>query len=116
YGAVQTSDFFISGVITPLFQNLSTTTLVGVERTAWWLHISGIFFFLNYITYSKHLHIILAFPNTYFARLAPQGKMRNMPDIQQEVLYAMQPETVPTETTEAVPNKFGARDVPDLSW
>ena len=92
-----TTDFFISGIITPLFQNFSTPTLVGIERTAWWLHIAGIFVFLNYLPYSKHLHIILAFPNTYYARLAPQGKMQNMPEIQAEVLYAMQPETAPTE-------------------
>jgi heterodisulfide reductase subunit C len=117
YGAVQTADFFISGIITPLFQNLSTPALVGIERTAWWLHIAGIFVFLNYLPYSKHLHIILAFPNTYYARLASQGKMRNMPEIQQEVLYAMQPETAPAEVpADAVPKKFGARDVPDLSW
>lgn len=117
YGEVQTSDFFISGIITPLFQNLSTSTLVGIERGAWWLHIAGIFVFLNYIPFSKHLHILLAFPNTYFARLAPQGKMRNMPEIQQEVLYAMQPETVPTDVpADVAPKKFGARDVTDLSW
>lgn len=117
YGEVQTADFLISGIITPLFQNLSTPTLVGIERTAWWLHIAGIFVFLNYIPYSKHLHIVLAFPNTYFARLAPQGKMRNMPEIQQEVLYAMQPETAPAEVAaDGVPKKFGAKDVTDLSW
>jgi heterodisulfide reductase subunit C len=102
-------------MITPLFQNLSTPVLVGIERTAWWLHIAGIYVFLNYLPYSKHLHIVLAFPNTYFARLASQGKMRNMPEIQQEVLYAMQPETAPAEG-DGVLKKFGARDVPDLSW
>jgi heterodisulfide reductase subunit C len=117
YGDVQTSHFWISGLITPLFQNLSTPTLVGIERTAWWLHIAGIFVFLNYLPYSKHLHIILAFPNTYYAWLMSQGKMRNMPEIQQEVLYAMQPETAPADVAQdAVPKKFGARDVPDLSW
>ncbi len=117
YGAVQTSGFLISGIITPLFQNLSTTTLVGIERTAWWLHIAGIFVFLNYLPYSKHLHIILAFPNTYFARLGSQGKMRNMPEIQQEVLYAMQPETVPADApADGHLKKFGAKDVTDLSW
>ena len=115
YGEVQTAGFWVSGIITPLFQNLSTPVLVGIERTAWWLHIAGIFVFLNYLPYSKHLHIVLAFPNTYFARLASQGKMRNMPEIQQEVLYAMQPETVPAEG-DGVLKKFGARDVPDLSW
>ena len=113
----QTADFWVSGFITPLFQNLSTATLVGIERGAWWLHIAGIFVFLNYLPYSKHLHIILAFPNTYFARLKPQGEMRNMPEIQQEVLYAMQPETVPAEApADLQPKKFGARDVTDLSW
>lgn len=113
----QTANFWISGFITPLFQNLSTSTLVGIERGAWWLHIAGIFVFLNYLPYSKHLHIILAFPNTYFARLKPQGQMRNMPEIQQEVLYAMQPETVPADApVDEQPKKFGARDVTDLSW
>lgn len=112
----QTADFWLSGIITPLFQNLDTTTLVGIERTAWWLHIAGIFFFLNYLPYSKHLHVILAFPNTYYVWLKPQGKMVNMPEIQKEVLYAMQPETVPTEAAQEEPKKFGAKDVFDLSW
>lgn len=115
YGEVQTGDFIISGAITPLIHNWSTATLVAVERIAWWLHIAGIFVFLNYLPYSKHLHIVLAFPNTYFARLKPQGKMTNMPEIQQEVLYAMEPATVPAEAA-AEHKKFGAKDVMDLSW
>ena len=108
--------FWISGIIAPAFQNLSTETLIGLERGAWWLHIAGVFVFLNYLPYSKHLHIILAFPNSYYVRLQPQGKMVNMPEIQREVLYAMQPETVPTETAQEAPKKFGAKDVFDLSW
>jgi heterodisulfide reductase subunit C len=116
YGEVQTARFWISGFITPAFQNFNTATLVGMERSAWWLHITGIFIFLNYLPFSKHLHIILAFPNTYFARLDPQGKMVNMPEIQQEVLYAMQPETIPTEAPQEEHKKFGAKDVFDLSW
>ncbi|HEX2606095.1 MAG TPA: (Fe-S)-binding protein [Flavisolibacter sp.] len=116
YGEVQTSDFLVSGFITPLFTSFDTNTLVAVERTAWWLHIAGIFVFLNYLPYSKHLHIILAFPNTYFARLQPQGKMANMPEIQQEVLYAMQPETVPADAGGEAHKRFGAKDVFDLSW
>ncbi len=115
YGEVQTGNFFISGFITPMFQNFSTTALVGIERTAWWLHIAGIFVFLNYLPYSKHLHVILAFPNTYFARVDAQGVMQNMPEIQQEVLYAMQPETVSADAT-SEHKKFGAKDVQDLSW
>lgn len=116
YGEVQTADFWVSGIITPLFQDMNTSTLVAVERIAWWLHIAGIFVFLNYLPYSKHLHIVLAFPNTYYTWLKPQGKMQNMPEIQQEVLYAMQPETVPTDGSTDAPKKFGAKDVFDLSW
>lgn len=108
--------FWISGVVAPLFGNMSTASLIGIERTCWWLHIAGIFIFLNYLPYSKHLHIILAFPNTYYAPLKPQGKMVNMPEIQQEVLYAMQPETVPAEAATDAPKRFGAKDVFDLSW
>jgi heterodisulfide reductase subunit C len=108
--------FWVSGTIAPAFQNLSTGSLIGIERTAWWLHIAGIFVFLNYLPYSKHLHIILAFPNTYYTRLAPQSKMENMPEIQKEVLYAMQPETVPAEPETGEHKKFGAKDVFDLSW
>lgn len=116
YAQVPTSQFLVSGIITPLFENFSTATLVGIERSAWWLHIAGIFVFLNYLPYSKHLHILLAFPNTYYAPLKPQGKMPNMPEIQQEVLYAMQPETVPAEAAADAPKQFGAKDVFDLSW
>lgn len=108
--------FWISSNIAPLFQNLSDQTLVGIERGAWWLHIAGVFVFLNYLPYSKHLHIILAFPNTYYARLQPQAQMTNMPEIQKEVLYAMQPETVPTESAQEEKKNFGAKDVFDLSW
>ncbi len=107
--------FWISGLVAPLFQHSGTITLVAIERICWWLHIAGVFVFLNYLPYSKHLHIILAFPNTYYARLAPQGKMRNMPEIQQEVLYAMQPETVPAEAAVEAHKKFGAKDIFDLS-
>jgi ferredoxin len=116
YAEVQTAQFWVSGFITPLFENFSTSSLIGVERTAWWLHIAGIFVFLNYLPYSKHLHIILAFPNTYYAKLSPQAKMQNMPEIQREVLYAMQPETIPAEAGQEEHKKFGAKDVSDLSW
>jgi heterodisulfide reductase subunit C len=114
YAEVNTN-FLISGYIAPVFQNMEPGTVAALERGAWWLHITGIFVFLNYLPYSKHLHIILAFPNTYFARLKPQGKMVNMPEIQSEVLYAMQPETAPTEAAEGH-KRFGAKDVADLTW
>ena len=114
YGDV--GSFWVSGIIAPAFENLGTRNLVATERSAWWLHIAGILIFLNYLPYSKHLHIILAFPNTYFSRLTPQAKMVNMPEIQKEVLYAMQPETVPVEQETGEHKKFGAKDVFDLSW
>ena len=110
----QTGQFFFSGLISPLFAGLSDGTLVAIERTCWWLHIAGIFAFLNYLPYSKHLHILLAFPNAYYARLEPMGKMKNMPSVQNEVLYAMQPELAPTDAPP--PARFGAKDVFDLSW
>lgn len=108
--------FWISGVIAPLFSNFSSSSLVGIERGAWWLHIAGVFVFMNYLPYSKHLHIILSFPNTYYSLLKPQAKMQNMPEIQQEVLYALQPETIPAEGTSEEHKRFGAKDVFDLSW
>ncbi len=111
-----TGNFLVSGVLAPMFGNFSTESLVAIERVAWWLHITGIFVFLNYLPYSKHLHIILAFPNTYYVRLMPQGKMQNMPEIQQEVLYTMQPETVPAVASIEEHKKFGAKDITDLSW
>lgn len=110
-----TGNFLISSWLHESLGSLSDQTLVLIERGSWWLHIIGIFAFLNYLPYSKHLHIILAFPNSYYARLQPAGKMENMPSIQQEVLYAMQPELAPTDAA-AAPLRFGARDVADLSW
>jgi len=114
YGEQLTGNFFFSEMLHPLMASLSDSTLVGIERTAWWLHIVGIFAFLNYIPYSKHLHIFLAFPNAYYTRLTPKGEMRNMPEIQNEVLYAMEPDKAPQNATP--PEKFGAKDVMDLSW
>jgi len=109
-----TGNFIISGMLAPIFNGVSANTLIIIERSCWWMHIIGIFAFLNYLPYSKHLHILLAFPNAYYARLESPGKMDNMKSIQNEVLYAMQPELAPTG--EAAPQKFGARDVFDLSW
>jgi ferredoxin len=106
--------FIVSRHMHPLLNGMSNEGLMTVERSAWWLHITGIFAFLNYLPYSKHLHILLAFPNAYYTRLLPKGEMKNMPVVQNEVLYAMQPELAPTDP--ASPAKFGAKDVFDLSW
>jgi heterodisulfide reductase subunit C len=109
-----TGSFAISSYLKPVFAGLSDQGLIFMERFCWWLHITGIFAFLNYLPYSKHLHILLAFPNAYYARLEPMGKMKNMPAIQKEVLYAMQPDQAPAEA--GVPASFGAKDITDLSW
>lgn len=110
----ETGNFLISGIIAPMMNKLSVTALIIIERSCWWLHILGIFAFLNYLPYSKHLHILLAFPNAYYARLEPMGKMNNMENVQNEVKYMMQPELAPTGETASM--KFGAKDVFDLSW
>jgi heterodisulfide reductase subunit C len=109
-----TGNFIFSGMLAPLFSNWDTNSLIIFERSCWWLHIIGILAFLNYLPYSKHLHIMLAFPNAYFARLNVQGTMHNMPNVQNEVKYMMQPELAPAGN--APPQKFGAKDVFDLRW
>jgi heterodisulfide reductase subunit C len=111
-----TEPFWISSRLTGIFSGMSAGTLVGIERTCWWLHILGIFLFLNYLPYSKHLHVILAFPNAFYAKLVPQGEARNMKEIQNEVLYMMEPDKAPAATADATPPRFGAKDIMDLSW
>ncbi len=111
-----TGNFIFSGLLAPFFDGLPESTLIAIERICWWLHILGIFSFLNYLPYSKHLHIMLAFPNAYYARLEPAGKMDNMLNVQNEVKYMIQPELAPAVDAEAPPMKFGAKDVFDLSW
>ncbi len=110
----ETGSFIISGLLTPVFSGLSEGSLITIERTCWWIHIFGILAFLNYLPYSKHLHIMFAFPNAYYGRLEPAGKIDNMQTVQNEVLYMMQPELAPAG--DAQPMKFGAKDVFDLSW
>ena len=116
YAAHPTGNFILSQYLHPVISGMSNDSLIILERSCWWLHIVGIFAFLNYLPYSKHLHIILAFPNAYYSRLKPMGQMENMPSIQNEVLYAMQPELAPTGEQTAVVQKFGAKDIQDLSW
>jgi heterodisulfide reductase subunit C len=113
---LSTGNFMISGLFSSYIDglNLSVNQLIFIERTCWWMHIIGIFAFLNYLPYSKHLHILLAFPNAYYARLSPVGELHNMENVQNEVKYMMQPELAPT--SDSGPMKFGAKDVMDLSW
>lgn len=117
----QAGTFPISQFLLPIFDGLSTSTLIIIERTAWWLHIVGILIFLNYLYYSKHLHILLAFPNTYFAKLTPKGEFNNLEAVTNEVKLMMDPDAdpfaAPPEGAEDdVPEKFGASDVSDLNW
>jgi heterodisulfide reductase subunit C len=116
YATHITGNFAFSQWLHPLLSGLGDHSLMVLERTCWWLHIIGIFAFLNYLPYSKHLHILLAFPNAYYARLEPKGKLENMPDIQKEVLYMMQPEQAPDAASTEPPKRFGAKDIFDLSW
>lgn len=113
--------FPISQFIAPLLSGLSEGSLIILERTAWWIHITGILVFLNYLFYSKHLHILLAFPNTFYAKLTATGKMDNLKAVTDEVKLMMDPEAdpyaaVPEGAADEEPAKFGASDVMDLNW
>ena len=114
--------FPISQFLLPLFDGMSVGTLVVIERSAWWLHIVGILIFLNYLYYSKHLHILLAFPNVYFSNLENLGKFENLEAVTNEVKLMMDPNADPFaepeggENEEDIPEKFGASDVQDLNW
>ena len=114
---VKAGSFPVSGQIAPLFDGMSVSAVVAIERTAWWLHILGILCFLNYLYYSKHLHILLAFPNTYFANLNPKGKFENLDAVTNEVKLMLDPNVDPyaAPQTDQVPAKFGASDVMDLN-
>ena len=110
--------FPVSQYIAPLYLNFTDTSVMYIERVSWWLHILGILFFLNYLYYSKHLHILLAFPNTYFSNLDVIGKVNNLSSVYKEVKAMMDPNNDPfanTETNNPV-DKFGASDVFDLNW
>ena len=102
--------------VSQYLQNLLPTSedaLIAIERGCWWFHIVGIFAFLNYLPYSKHFHILFAFPNTYFSNLEPKGKFDNMASVTNEVKAMLDPSFVPLELA---PSKFGAKDATDLNW
>lgn len=111
----------ISQYMAPWFSGFSETTLHFIERGAWWLHIIGILIFLNYLYFSKHLHILLAFPNTFYGNLKPKGEFNNLEAVTKEVKMMMDPDVDPFAAPaegadEAEPEKFGASDVQDLNW
>lgn len=113
---VQTGSFFFSSTFFGWMSQFNDGTLILIERVAWWFHIVGIFAFALYVTYSKHLHIFLAFPNTYYGRLEPKGQMKNMEEITNEVkiMLGMPVEGDATPPPEGM--RFGAKDVNDLTW
>jgi heterodisulfide reductase subunit C len=111
---ISAGSFPISQYLTGFFTSFEISTLVIFERVFWWFHILGILFFLNYVPYSKHLHIFLAFPNTWYARLKPAGEFANMPEITNEVNLMLDPSKA--DPNMPAPEKFGVNDVTDLSW
>ena len=113
--------FPISQWLLPIFDGLSNATLIIIERIAWWFHIIGILAYLNYLYFSKHLHILLAFPNTFYGNLKPKGQFENLEAVTDEVMMMMDPDAdpfaaAPEGSEDEVPAKFGASDVQDLSW
>lgn len=111
--------FVISGMFEGMFVNLPEATLIVLERGLWWFHIIGIFAFLNYLPYSKHFHILLAFPNVFYSKLTPIGQLSNMAAVKKEVELMFDPNVDPyAAPPEPVgePERFGAKDVKDLSW
>ncbi|RUT70053.1 (Fe-S)-binding protein [Flavobacterium cupreum] len=112
--------FPVSQFIAPLFNGMSNELVMLLSEVFWWLHITGILVFMNYLYFSKHLHILLAFPNTYFANLQPEGQFDNLASVTKEVKLMMDPNADPFAAApvdeNAAPAKFGASDVQDLNW
>lgn len=112
--------FPISQFIAPIFNGMSNELVGLLFEVFWWLHIAGILVFMNYLYFSKHLHILLAFPNTYFANLKPEGQFDNLASVTKEVKLMMDPNADPFAAApvdeNAAPSKFGASDVQDLNW
>ncbi|WP_298223601.1 (Fe-S)-binding protein [Flavobacterium sp.] len=117
---IQAGSFPVSQYLAPLFDGMNNALVALLERAFWWIHVTGILVFLNYLYFSKHLHILLAFPNTYYADLNPKGQFDNLASVTAEVKLMMDPNAdpyaVPAVDENAVPSKFGASDVQDLNW
>ena len=117
---IKAGSFPVSQFIEPLFNGMSNELVMLLSEIFWWLHIVGILIFMNYLYFSKHLHILLAFPNTYFANLNPQGQFDNLESVTNEVKLMMDPNADPFAAApvdeNAVPSKFGASDIQDLNW
>ena len=112
---VEAGSFPVSKMLIPMLENSSSDGLILIERGCWWFHIIGILAFIVYVTYSKHLHIILAFPNTYYSKLQPAGELGNLQSVTNEVKLMLDP-SLPPPATDGTPTRFGAKDVFDLTW
>ena len=115
---IQAGSYPVSSLFAGVFDAMSQSSLIVIERTAWWLHITGILIFLNYLYFSKHLHILLAFPNVYFGAVTPKGQFKNNQAVTTEVKMMMDPSVDPFAAPAPdapPPAKFGASDVMDLS-
>jgi ferredoxin len=112
---IEAGSFPVSQMLIPMLENSSSDALILIERGCWWFHIIGILAFIVYVTYSKHLHIILAFPNTYYSKLQPAGELGNLESVTNEVKLMLDP-SLPPPVTDGTPTRFGAKDVFDLSW
>lgn len=117
----EAGSFPVSGLLVPLFDGMSLSTVGWIERYCWWFHIIGIFIFLNYLPYSKHFHILLAFPNTWYSNLNPKGQFNNLESVKKEVELMFDPDAdpyaaAPAPDPDAVPVAFGASDVSELTW
>lgn len=108
--------FWISGMIAHSWEGMNESLLEIFEKIGWWGHLAGVFGFLMYLAHSKHLHILLAFPNTYFSRLTPKGYINNMPEVTREVKLMLDPNAQVEPAASDAPAKFGAKDIFDLTW
>ena len=113
---IRAGSYPVSQFLVPILQDFSLDNLILIERFSWWCHILGIFIFLNYLYYSKHLHILLAFPNTYYANLEPKGKFKNISSITTEVKLMLDNNNNFENNDVSEIETFGASDVTELSW
>jgi heterodisulfide reductase subunit C len=113
---IQVGTFPVSSTYAALFTNLSDSNLIFIERFCWWFHITLIFAFINYIPYSKHFHIFLAFPNVYYSNLNPKGQFTNLESVTNEVKAMLDTSFTPPPTNPEQSMRFGAKEVTDLSW
>lgn len=116
---IAAGSFPVSSFLVPFLQGFDMSTLVFIERFCWWFHIAGILAFLNYLPYSKHFHIILAFPNVFYSKLVAKGGLSNLEAVTEQVKMMMDPNVDPYAAPAegvAEPSTFGAKDVTDLPW